>query len=77
MTCDDVCNFLDSIEMGVYKKSFRAQEINGEAMLELNEADMLALKLTSPSERYAHRGLIVVISRTTPQREADDGHLAA
>lgn len=61
MTCDDVCAFLDSIEMGAYKKSFRAQEINGEAMLELNEADMLALKLTSPSERYAHRGPIVVI----------------
>lgn len=37
--------------MGTYKKNFRAQEINGESLMDLNEADMLALKLTSPSER--------------------------
>lgn len=38
--------------MGAYKKSFASQQIHGATFMDLNEADMLSLKLTSPSERY-------------------------
>lgn len=59
----DVSAFLDSIDMGSYKKHFRAEEINGESLMDLNEADLLALKMNSSSERYARtRALPLALS---------------
>lgn len=53
----EVGAFLDSLGMGSYKKVFLAQEINGDALVDLSETDLLSLKMKSPSERY----LLVVI----------------
>lgn len=50
-TGDEVCMFLDALNMGAYKQSFKTQEITGDILIDLGESDLFTLKITSASER--------------------------